>query len=132
VNISAKTKQTKSTEYPRYTPQKSKNVSKLRCPNEDPSQSHSEEKRKQSQVWRDGGIWEGKWTGRILGGEEGNLIWYWVREKNRSPEDQQKNWKKAASGYRRLGTLQNSPETSGVSNSQDLKGWTLDEMPDSR
>jgi hypothetical protein len=55
-----------------------------------------------------------------------------MREKNRSPEDQQKNWKKAASGHRRLGTLQNSPETSEVSNSQDPKGWTLDEMPDSR
>ena len=31
-----------------------------------------------------------------------------------------------------MGTLQNSPETWLVYNSQDSKGWTLDEMPDSR
>jgi hypothetical protein len=70
---------------PRIYSTELKKVSKLKCPNEDTPQSHLEEKRKQSQVWRDGGIWEGKWTGRILGGEEVNLIWYWVREKNRSP-----------------------------------------------
>jgi hypothetical protein len=45
-----------------------KKVSKLKGPNEDPTQFHLEEKRKQSQVWRDGGIWERKWTWRILGG----------------------------------------------------------------
>jgi hypothetical protein len=64
--------------------------------------------------------------------KKGILIWYWVREENRSPEGQQKNWKKATSGHRRLGTLQNLPETWEVNNSQDSKGWTLDEMPDSR
>jgi hypothetical protein len=40
-----------------------------------------EERRKQSQVGREGGTWEGKWTG-VGGWEEGNLIWYWVREKD--------------------------------------------------
>jgi hypothetical protein len=38
-----------------------------------------------------------------LGWGEGNLIWYWVREKDRSPEGQQKEWKQAISGGRRLG-----------------------------
>jgi hypothetical protein len=52
------------------------------------------EKRKQSQVRREGGTWEGKWIegwGRER--EEGNLVWYWVREKDQSPEVQKKKWK---------------------------------------
>jgi hypothetical protein len=34
--------------------------------------------------WEGGGTWEGKWTGGELGRGvgEGNLIWYWVREKH--------------------------------------------------
>jgi hypothetical protein len=35
------------------------------------------------------------------GGEEKNIIRYWVREKDRSPEGQQKEWKQATSGGRR-------------------------------
>jgi hypothetical protein len=35
---------------------------------------------KQSHVGREGGPWEGKWTGG--GGGEGDLIWYWAREKD--------------------------------------------------
>jgi hypothetical protein len=35
-------------------------------------------------------------------GKEGNLIWYWVREKNLSPEDHQKEWKQVTLGSRRL------------------------------
>jgi hypothetical protein len=31
-----------------------------------------------------------------------------------------------------VGNLQNAPETWEMNNSQDLKGGTLDEMPDSR
>ena len=31
-----------------------------------------------------------------------------------------------------MGNLQNAPETWEMNNSQDLKGGTLDEMPDSR
>jgi hypothetical protein len=57
-------------------------------------QSHLGEKRKQSQVRREGGTWEGKWIegwGRER--EEGNLVWYWVREKDQSPEVQKKKWK---------------------------------------
>jgi hypothetical protein len=34
---------------------------------------------------------------------EENLIWYWVREKDWSPEGQQKEWKQATSGNRRYG-----------------------------
>jgi hypothetical protein len=33
---------------------------------------------------------------------KGNLIWYWEREKDWSPECQQKEWKQATSGNRRL------------------------------
>jgi hypothetical protein len=40
--------------------------------------------------------------GRGVG--EGNLIWYWVREKHWGPEIQQKECKQATSGNRRLGT----------------------------
>jgi hypothetical protein len=36
-------------------------------------------------------------------GREGNLIWHWEREKDWSPEGQQKKWKQATSGDRRLG-----------------------------
>jgi hypothetical protein len=31
------------------------------------------------------------------------MIWYWVKEKDRSLESQQKKWKSAASGGRRFG-----------------------------
>ena len=50
--------------------------------------------------------------GRDLGGKvdrgrgvrgEGNMVWYWVREKEWSPEGQQKEWKQATPGNRRLG-----------------------------
>jgi hypothetical protein len=44
---------------------------------------------------------ESGWVGECE--EEGNLIWYWVREKEPSPEGQQKEWKQATSGNRRLG-----------------------------
>ena len=51
-----------------------------------------------------------------------------------SPEGQQKDCKQATSGNRRLGDPppQNAPETWEVRDSQDSKGGTLDEMPDSR
>jgi hypothetical protein len=45
----------------------------------------------------EGGTWKGKWMGR------GNLICNWVREKDRSPEDLQKERKQANSGNRSLG-----------------------------
>jgi hypothetical protein len=72
-----------------------------------------------------------------VGGRKGNLIWYWVRKKDRSSEGQQKEWKQATSGNGRLGVgvglgLQNAPETWEVRDSQESKGGTLDEMPDSR
>jgi hypothetical protein len=49
------------------------------------------------------------------------------------PWDQQKEWKQATMGNRRLGgTLQNAPETWEMRDSQDSKEGTLDEMPDTR
>jgi hypothetical protein len=61
-------------------------------------------RRKQSEVEREGGIWKGKWTGVGVGdGVERNLIWYWVRKKDRRPEGQQKEWKQGTYGDRRLG-----------------------------
>jgi hypothetical protein len=48
--------------------------------------------------------WDGgRRVGRI--GEEGNLIWYCVREKDGSPEGQQKECKQTTSGNRRLEEL---------------------------
>ena len=41
-------------------------------------QSHFGEKK--AITSREGGTWEGKWMGVVM--EAGNLIWYWVREKN--------------------------------------------------
>jgi hypothetical protein len=45
-------------------------------------QSHLGERRKQSQMGREGGTWEEKWTGWGVVGGKGNLVWYWVREKD--------------------------------------------------
>jgi hypothetical protein len=45
---------------------------------------------------------------------------------------QQKEWKQATSGNRRLGDPQNSLETWEVRDPQDSKGGTLDEMPNNR
>jgi hypothetical protein len=43
--------------------------------------SHLGERRKQSQMGRERGTWEGKVDrGEEVVGGEGNLIWYWVRE----------------------------------------------------
>jgi hypothetical protein len=56
-----------------------------------------------------------------------------VREKDLSPEDQQKKCKQATYGGRRLGEpCQNALETWEVRDSQDSKGETLHEMPDTR
>jgi hypothetical protein len=51
---------------------------------------------------REGGTWERKWMGQG-GGGKGNLIWYWVRERNWSLEGLQKEWRQATLGGRRLG-----------------------------
>jgi hypothetical protein len=46
---------------------------------------------------------EGQGRGGQAGGmEERNLIWYQVREKDLSPEGQQKEWKQATLGVRKL------------------------------
>jgi hypothetical protein len=46
------------------------------------TQSHLGERRKQSPVERERGTLEEKWMGGGSQGGEGNLIWYWIREKN--------------------------------------------------
>ena len=54
-----------------------KKLNKLKCPSEDTSVP-LEEKRKQSQVVKEGGIWRGwGWRQKEWGQEKGNLTWYW-------------------------------------------------------
>ena len=58
--------------------------------------------------------------GRQWGDVEGNLLWFWVKEKDRSPEGQQKEGEQAISGNRRFGgTPKNAPKTWEVRDSQD-------------
>jgi hypothetical protein len=72
---------------------------------------------------------EGPSRERGFGEGVGNMIWHWVREKDWSPEGQQKEWKQATSEVGGWVTLQKAPETWEVRDSQDSKGETLDEMP---
>ena len=102
------------------------------CPSEDTSVPLRREK-KAITSWE-----ERRDLGRKVGGGgewkgEGNLIWYWVREKVWSPEGQQKEWNQATSGNRRLGEpfrMHQRPWRSETLRTQ-RKG-TLDEMPYSR
>jgi hypothetical protein len=55
---------------------------------------------KKSITSREGGRDLGKESRWGEEGEEGNLIWYWVREKDWSPEGRQKECKQATSGNR--------------------------------
>jgi hypothetical protein len=59
------------------------------------------------------------------------VIRYWVGKKDQNPEGQQKEWKQAPWEVGGRLTIQNVPETEEVRDSQDSKGGTLDEMPDS-
>jgi hypothetical protein len=76
-----KRKEKKSTEYPRYSQSTElKKVNKLKCPSEDTSVPLGREKK--ANTSREGGRDLGQ---KVEGGEwggEGNLIWYWVREKD--------------------------------------------------
>jgi hypothetical protein len=55
-------------------------VNKVKCPSEDASVPLV---RKKKAITSGEEGWDlGKWTGRGVGRGEGNLIWYWVREKN--------------------------------------------------
>jgi hypothetical protein len=65
-------------------------------------QSHMGWRRNQSLDGREGRAWEGKWTWGGRWHLEGNTVWYWVREKDLSPEGQQKEWNQASSGCRRM------------------------------
>ena len=55
----------------------------------------------------------------VVGGVWGELIWYWMREKDLSCEGQQKEWKQATSGNRRLG---DPPECTRVLGGETLSG----------
>jgi hypothetical protein len=50
----------------------------------------------------------------------------------KSPEGQQKNGNRQRQDIGVWGAFQKAPETREVRDSQDSKGWTLNEMPDSR
>jgi hypothetical protein len=84
----------------------------MKCSSEDASIPLGKEK-KTTQVGREGGIWEGKWTGwEAWGGMD--LIWYCVRERDWSPEVLQKECKQATSGSRRLGGHPRMHQTPGM------------------
>jgi hypothetical protein len=91
-----KTKQKPHTEHTSYSPQNSKGSiswgAQVRI-----LQSHLE-REESNHKW---GRREGLGRERRWGG--GNLIWYWVREKDWSPESLQKEGKQATSGNGRLG-----------------------------
>jgi hypothetical protein len=58
-------------------------------------------------------------------GRKANLIWYWMREKDGSPENRQKEWKTGNLRKEEVeGTLKNAPETWEVRDFQDSKGGT--------
>jgi hypothetical protein len=104
-----------------------KKLTKLKCPDEEASVLLSREK-KAITIWREGelggkvGVGAGR---RVAGGGFGggeNLIWYWVREKDWSPECQKKEWKQAPHEIGCWGTLQNASETWEVRDSWESKG----------
>jgi hypothetical protein len=67
-------------------------------------QSHLEERRKQSEVWREGGTWKRKLMGRgVRGRGEPDLVL--GDGKGLKPRVQHKEWKQAPSENRRLGEL---------------------------
>jgi hypothetical protein len=72
----------KNTEYPRYSPQNSKKVNKLKGPDEDTSVPLGREKKTITRG-EGGEDLRGKVDDGGQGGRaEGNLIWYWMREKD--------------------------------------------------
>jgi hypothetical protein len=76
-------------------------VNKLKCPSEDSSVPLGREKKA---ITNFGGGGPGRESQQEEEWEkEGNLIWYWVREKDWSSAGQQKEWKQATSGNKRLG-----------------------------
>ena len=110
----------KSTKYPRYSPQNSKSSTswsaQMRM-----SQSHLGERRKQSQVWREGGTWKGKWMewgGRERGTWSG-IVW---GKRTEAPKASRKNGTRQPQEIRDWGTLQSAPETWEVRDSQEVMG----------
>jgi hypothetical protein len=87
------------------------------------SQSHLGGRRKQSHVGRKGGTWEGEWSGRSGFG--------WLK-RTEALKASRKGGNRQPQEIGGWGTLQNASETWEVRDSQDSKGGTLDEIPDSR
>jgi len=79
-------------------------------------------RRKQLQ---EGGQREGPGWERGQGGEDGNMIRYWVGETGLRDNRKNGNRQQEIGGG---GTLSNVPETSEIRHSQDSKGRNLDEM----
>jgi hypothetical protein len=98
-----------------------KRPNKLKCPSEDASVPLGREKKATTSG-------EG---GRDLG--EGNLIWYWVRERTEAHRACRKNGNRKPQEIGGWGPpSQSVPETWDVRDCQDLQGGIFDEMPDSR
>jgi hypothetical protein len=62
------------------------------------------------------------------GGEEGNMIRYWVEESTEAPRASRKNVNRKPQEVGGRSTLKNEPKTWEVRDSQDSKGRTLDKM----
>jgi hypothetical protein len=82
---------------------------------------------------REGGTWKGKWMGGVELGGGGELDLVVGEGKGQKPRGSTErmetgNLRKQEVG----GTLQNAPETWEIRDSQESKGGTLGEMPDSR
>jgi hypothetical protein len=89
-------------------------------------QSHLEERRKQSQVGREGGTWEGKWKGLW---ERGTWSGIGLGKRTEALRASRKNINRQPREIGGWGTPlpQNAPGTWEVRNSQDSKGETLSE-----
>jgi hypothetical protein len=90
------------------------------------------ERRRQSEVGREGRNWERKWMGwgEVKGGGKPDLL---VGEgKGLKPEGQQKEWKQATLENKRLREPPECTRDLVVERLPGLKGGTFDKMPDSR
>jgi hypothetical protein len=90
------------------------------------AQFHLGERRKKSQGQRKGETE----VGEEQEGERGNMIRYWRGEQEKSPEDQQNEWKQATFG-RWEGNLLECTRDLGCEQLSGFKGGTLYEIPNS-
>ena len=88
-------------------------------------QFHLGERRKQSQLGREGGTWKGKWVGSLGGGESDLVL---GEGKGLNLEGLQKEWKQAPQEVGGWRDPQKAAEAWEVRDSQDSKVGILDEM----